>query len=55
VHAGLGMYAVGALILLFPAIVVTFDSRALWTRVEWDHDGVSAGTVGGVTTMDARR
>ncbi|HEY5309140.1 MAG TPA: paraquat-inducible protein A, partial [Casimicrobiaceae bacterium] len=36
VHAGIGMYAVGALILLFPAIVVTFDVRELWTRVEWD-------------------
>jgi paraquat-inducible protein A len=38
VHAGIGMYAVGALILLFPAIVVTFDVRELWRRVEWDHD-----------------
>jgi paraquat-inducible protein A len=38
VHAGIGMYAVGALILLFPAIVVTFDSRELWRKVEWDDD-----------------
>jgi paraquat-inducible protein A len=35
VEAGIGMYAVGALILLFPAIMVTFDARALWQRVEW--------------------
>jgi paraquat-inducible protein A len=41
VHVGIGMYAVGALIMLFPAMVVTFDVRALWQRVEWDHDGES--------------
>ena len=27
VNAGIGMYAVGALVLLFPAIMVTFDPR----------------------------
>jgi len=53
VHAGLGMYAVGALILLFPAIVVTFDSRALWARVEWDHDD-AAVAAGGAMTADAQ-
>jgi len=35
VEAGIGMYATGALVLLFPAILVTFDARALWERVEW--------------------
>jgi paraquat-inducible protein A len=35
VAAGIGMYAVGALVLLFPAIMVTFDARELWQRVEW--------------------
>lgn len=38
VEAGIGMYAVGLLILLFPAIYVTFDPRALWQRLEW-YDG----------------
>ena len=38
VQAGIGMYAVGALIILFPAIVVTFDIRELWQRLEWDDD-----------------
>jgi paraquat-inducible protein A len=38
VEAGIGMYAVGLLVLLFPAIYVTFDSRALWKRLEW-YDG----------------
>ena len=46
VHAGIGMYAVGALILLFPAIVVTFDTRELWKRVEWDDDQTSPTTAG---------
>jgi paraquat-inducible protein A len=38
VQAGIGMYAVGVLIVLFPAIVVTFDARELWQRLEW-YDG----------------
>ena len=35
VAAGVGMYAVGALVLLFPAIMVTFDPDEIWRRVEW--------------------
>ena len=35
VEAGIGMYAVGALVLLFPAIMVTFDPEEIWRRVEW--------------------
>src|SRR5262249_19171689 len=35
VEAGIGMYAVGALVLLFPAIMVTFDPEEVWRRVEW--------------------
>ena len=35
VTAGIGMYAVGALVLLFPAIAVTFDPEEIWQRVEW--------------------
>jgi len=35
VQAGIGMYAVGALVLLFPAIMVTFDPRELWQKVVW--------------------
>ncbi len=38
VQAGIGMYAVGILIVLFPAIYVTFDPRDLWQRLEW-YDG----------------
>jgi paraquat-inducible protein A len=36
VDAGVGMYAMGALVALFPAIMVTFDPREVWKRVEWD-------------------
>jgi paraquat-inducible protein A len=35
VDAGVGMYAVGGLIVLFAAIMVTFDPRQVWKRVEW--------------------
>jgi paraquat-inducible protein A len=40
VEAGIGMYAVGGLVLLFPAIMVTFDPEEIWRRVEWA-DGTS--------------
>jgi len=35
VEAGIGMYAVGALVILFPAIMVTFDPEEIWQRVRW--------------------
>jgi len=35
VEAGIGMYAVGALVLIFPAIMATFDPDEIWERVEW--------------------
>ena len=38
VDPGVGMYAVGALVLLFPAIMVTFDPSAIWNRVEWANE-----------------
>ena len=39
VEAGVGMYAVGGLVVLLPAIMVTFDSREAWKRVEWASGG----------------
>ena len=41
VESGIGMYAVGALMILFPAIAVTFDADDLWRRVAWA-DGEAA-------------
>ncbi len=35
VEAGIGMYAVGALVLLLPAIMVNFDAHELWQTIEW--------------------
>jgi paraquat-inducible protein A len=35
VQAGIGMYAVGALVLLFPAIMVSFDAGEVWARIAW--------------------
>jgi paraquat-inducible protein A len=35
VNAGIGMFAVGGLVLLIPAILVNFDPHELWQRVEW--------------------
>jgi len=39
VEADVGMYAVGALVILFPAIMVTFDEDEIWQRVEWADNG----------------
>lgn len=38
VDPGIGMYAVGALVILLPAIMVSFDAREVWQRVEWTDD-----------------
>src|SRR5215813_11988715 len=38
VDPGVGLYAVGVLVLLFPAIMVTFDPREVWRQVEWADD-----------------
>jgi paraquat-inducible protein A len=38
VNAGIAMYAVGVIVLLFPAIMVSFDPAEIWQRVEWADD-----------------
>ena len=35
VTPGVGMYATGLLVLLLPAIAVSFDAGEVWKRVEW--------------------
>ena len=42
VTPGIGMYAVGLLILLLPAIMVNFDPAEVWGRVEWTAGAASA-------------
>lgn len=39
VDPGVGMYAMGGLVVLFPAISVTFDAREAWRRVAWAGGG----------------
>lgn len=40
---GVGLYALGILVLLLPAIMVSFDPGEVWRRVEWA-DGTFGGT-----------
>lgn len=35
VEPGIGMFAIFALMLLFPAIVSSFDAEAIWDRIQW--------------------
>ena len=35
VEPGIGMYAMGTLVVLFAAIMVTVDPHEIWKRVEW--------------------
>lgn len=37
VNPGIGMFAMGLLAVLLPAISVTFDAREVWKLVEWKH------------------
>jgi paraquat-inducible protein A len=32
---GVGLYAMGALVILLAAIKLTFDPRQIWQRLEW--------------------
>jgi paraquat-inducible protein A len=45
VDPGIGMYAVGALIVLLAAIVVTFHPREAWQRIEWAEGAAPGPTV----------
>ncbi|MDD2893887.1 MAG: paraquat-inducible protein A [Halothiobacillaceae bacterium] len=42
VEPGIAMFAVGALMLLFPAIISSFNAHEVWARVEWDHDAAAS-------------
>ncbi len=55
VEVGIGMYAVFALMVFIPAILVTFDARELWDRVEWVDGTTSRHPPDGVHVADARR
>ena len=44
VSPGIGMYAVGLLVLLLPAIMVNFDPAEVWRRVTWA-DGAAEAVI----------
>lgn len=52
VDPGIGMYAVGGLVVLFAAIAITFDPREVWKRVEWA-EGPAPPPAGGGKASDA--
>ena len=56
VDPGVGMYAVGGLVVLFTAIMITFDPHEIWKRVEWG-DGQASPRAGAreATRAEARR
>lgn len=45
VEPGIGMYAVGGLVLLLPAIAINFDPDEIWKRVEWADGSFDAEAV----------
>jgi paraquat-inducible protein A len=49
VNADVGMYAVGALVILFPAIMATFDEDEIWQRIEWADGSTPPVTTGGAS------
>ncbi len=51
---GIGMYAVGALIVLITAITVSFDPRQVWMRIRWA-DSRAALSAASAETADAGR
>jgi paraquat-inducible protein A len=43
VEPGIGMYAVGALVVLLTAIGITFNPDEIWRQIEWVDPPPSAG------------
>jgi paraquat-inducible protein A len=51
VIAGIGMYGVGILMILFAAMKVSFDPREVWTRIRWANGEVPALAVFSEATL----
>jgi paraquat-inducible protein A len=47
VQPGIAMYAMGALVVLFAAIMMTIDPREAWRRIEWADSAQSGRRAGG--------
>jgi len=54
VDAGVGMYGIGLLVLLFPAIMVTFDPEEIWRRVEWADGNTPPPLSNGMPAAESR-
>ena len=48
VTPGIGMYALGALVLLLPAVMSTLDSSAAWRRARWVAEEAPRGNTAAV-------
>jgi paraquat-inducible protein A len=55
VEAGLGLFAVGALVVLFPAILLTFDVDEFWQTVEWVDGEMPRSAQNGAPVADVPR
>lgn len=57
VGVDVGIFSVGALTFLFPAIVVFFDPREIWERIEWmaEHEPKPAQPAAGNDTSSGAR
>jgi paraquat-inducible protein A len=52
---GVGMYAVGALIIIFAAISVSFDPQEVWTKIQWaDRENPRLGASEESVNLDRR-
>ena len=55
VNPGIGLYAVGALVVLLTAIGITFDEDEVWRRIEWvDPQPSTAGAARGTASPKVR-
>ena len=55
VEPGIGMYAVGALVVLLTAIGITFNPEEIWRRIEWaDPRPSAAGGAPATARSEAR-
>ena len=55
VEPGIGMYAVFALMVFIPSILVTFDPRELWNRVSWVDGTPAPHPSHGIPTAEPRK
>ena len=56
VEPGIGIYAIGGLVVLFAAIMVTVDPHEIWTRVAWANaEGLSAPGARAAAPRDGER